>query len=363
MLQRLLRVNMKFKIINGINTMLFFTASMMLASCNEQGNTVVSVKTANKMKLLLGDTVSQIDGEIRGVFQDKKNNLWFASNGNGIFKYDGNSIVNFTEKHGLSSDYVWMVQEGKDGNIWFKTNVRPKDVDAICCFNGYEFRTIEPDTNLTNYNFKKGELLFDYYYDGKMLSKIKLPHTSPIKNDLNKKHHYDVYSTCIDKIGNIWFGTATAGICKYDGKNYTWFENLELGAAIRDIYEDKNGTIWVGNNGDGLFRYDGKDFINFSKQKNLHNPDFEKYPTGKPGLLSRVWKITEDSLGNLWIATIDNGVWMVNEKSVINYTTKDGLSIDAIWTIYRDRNGNLWFGTEGGGVYTFNGKTFERFAI
>ena len=59
-----------------------------------------------------------------------------------------------------------------------------------------------------------------------------------------------------------------------------------------------------------MFRYDGTNFINFFREKNFLNPDFEKYPMGKPGLMSRVWKITEDNQGNLYVATIDYGIWM-----------------------------------------------------
>lgn len=347
----------------NINTLIIFCALTIFFSCSGQGQKSTNKEIETTSSRLVGDTVHQIEGEIRGIFQDSKDNFWFASNGNGVFKYDGTTILNYTIKHGLSSDYVWMVKEGKDGKIWFKTNVRPKDVNAICYFDGNEFKTIKPDTNLIAYDFKKGELLFDYYFDGKSLSIIKLPPTSPIKNDLNKRHHYDIYGTCIDKRGNVWFGTPTAGICKYDGKNYTWFDNIELGCAIRDIYEDRNGTIWAGTNGEGLFRYDGKDFINSSREKKLHNPDFEKYPIGKPGLMSRVWKITEDNQGNLWMATIDNGAWMYDGKTVINYTSKHGLSLDGvgIWTIYKDKKGKLWFGTEGDGVFTFNGNTFNKF--
>jgi ligand-binding sensor domain-containing protein len=313
--------------------------------------------------LLPGDTVSHIDGEIRGIIQDSENNLWFASNGEGVYRYDGKTILNYTEKHGLCSNYVWMLEEGKDGNMWFRTNLRPKDVDAICYFDGYGFNTVEIDTSAVHYNFQSGELLFDYYFDGNSISKIQLPHTSPIQNEENKRHHYDLYSTCVDRNGNVWFGTCTAGICKYDGKNYTWFDNKELGAAVRSIFEAKNGTIWAGNNGDGLFRYDGKDFINFSREKNLHNPDFEKYPIGKPGFMSRIWAITEDNYENLWVGTIDNGVWRYDGKTVTNYTTKDGLGIDEIWTIYKDKNGKLWFGTAGDGVYTFDGNRFSKFGL
>lgn len=351
-------------IIRTLSSFIILGALTIFTSCNEQGLTTADKTVEITAKLLVGDTVSNIDGEIRGIVQDSKNNLWFASNGNGVYKYDGKIIINYTEKHGLSSNYVWMIKEGKDGNIWFRTHIRSKDVIEMCCFNGFEFKTIQADTNLIAYNFKAGELLFDYYFDGKSLSKIQLPHTSPIEIG-HPRFQYDIYATCLDKSGNVWFGTQGTGICKYDGKFYTWFDNKEFVGSIRDIYEDKNGTIWVGNNGDGLFRYDGKSFINFSKEKNLHNLDYEKYPHGKSGLMSRVWKIEQDKQGNLWMATIDNGAWMYDGKTVINYTSKHGLSLDGvgIWTIYTDKNGKLWFGTEGNGVYTFDENKFNKFKL
>lgn len=347
-----------------VSTLILLGSLTIFTSCNEQEQKTFNKDTAITAKLLVGDTVSNIDGEIRGIVQDSKNNLWFASNENGVYKYDGKTIINYTEKHGLSSNYVWMVKEGKDGSIWFRTHVRSKDVIAMCSFNGYEFKTIQADTNQINYDFKKGELLFDYYFDGKLLSKIRLPHTSPIEIG-HPRFQYDIYASCLDKRGNIWFGTQGTGICKYDGKSYTWFDNKDFVGSIRDIYEDKNGIIWVGNNGDGLFRYDGESFINFSKEKKLHNIDFEKYPIGKSGLMSRVWKITQDNQGNLWAATIDNGAWMYDGKKVINYTSKDGLSLEGIgiWTIYSDKQGKLWAGTEGDGVYTFDGKKFNKFKL
>lgn len=258
---------MKNSSINKFCVSVIWLVFILSISCEGQVQNSTNKEFAAPSILLLGDTVHQIDGEIRGIYQDSKSNLWFASNGNGVYKFDGNAIVNFTEKHGLSSDYVWMVTEGKNGALWFKTNLRPQDVNVLCKFDGIEFKTIPTETLATKYDFQNNELLFDYYYDGKTLSKIELPHNSPIQNDLNIKHHYDIYSSLEDSKMNVWFGTASAGICKYNGTTYEWYGNSELGAAIRCIFEDKNGTIWAGNNGDGVFRFDGKNFTHFSKEK------------------------------------------------------------------------------------------------
>jgi ligand-binding sensor domain-containing protein len=344
-------------------------------ACNGQNQKLVgntAEPTANT--ICLGDTVAEIDGEVRGITQDSKNNLWFATNGNGVFKLGGNTITHFTEKHGLSSNFVSNIQENKEGKIWMEGR------GVFSSFDGNEFTTIPVDENAfqtMDYNYLNDELFAGHYYNGKSFVKIQLPHTSPIQNDANIRHHYDIYCTCKDKNGHLWIGTCTAGVCKYDGKTYTWFDDQELGSPVRSIFEDKNGTIWVGNNGDGLFRYGTSDstseqkFINFSREKKLHNYDFNKYPIGTTGMMSRIWTITDDKHGNLWIGTIDNGVWMYDGTTVTNYTTKDGLGVDFIWIIFKDNNGDLWFGTEGFGVYVFNPSTtlsmgkkrFEKFTV
>ncbi len=329
-------------------------------SCKGQDQKSIENKSEQVAKAIAGDTVSEIGGAIRCIFQDSKNNFWFATDGEGVFKYDGKKMVQFTSKHGLSSNFVWNVQEGKNGNIWLKTK------DGICYFDGKEFKTIPADTSAlqtTNYNYLNDELLVEYYYNGKSLVKIQLPKTSPLKNDNNSRFQYDIYCTCKDRNGNLWFGTCTAGVCKYDGKTYTWLDNKELGAPVRSIFEDKNGTIWMGNNGYGLFRYDGKSLTNITKEKKLENPNFIKTFESKEGTLARVWTITDDKQGNLWVGTIDAGAWMFDGKTLTNFTTKDGLGSDNIWTIYKDKNNNLWFGTDGAGVYTFNGKTFQKFRL
>lgn len=341
-----------------LKTLLLFSISIIFSSCSGQSQEFVESKFEQTINSIEGDTVSEITGEIRCIYQDSKNNLWFASNGEGVYKYDGKTVIKTTDKHGLCNNFVWNVQENTDGSIWFKTR------DTICYFNGNKFATITVDDNASqtiNYNYLGNEFLTEYYFIDSLLVKNHLPQTSPLKNDKNKRFHNDIYCTYKDSKGNLWFGTCTAGVCKYDGKTYTWLDSIELGAPVRSIFEDKNGTIWIGNNGYGLFSYDGKTVTNFTKEHKLENPEFIKTFASKEGTLARVWTITDDKQGNLWIGTIDAGVWMFDGKKLTNYTTKDGLGSDGIWTIYKDKNDKLWFGTDGAGVYTFNGKTFDKF--
>ena len=46
-----------------------------------------------------------------------------------------------------------------------------------------------------------------------------------------------------------------------------------------------------------------------------------------------------------------------------NYTTDDGLALDAITCSFADKDGNLWFGTDGGGVSRYDGRSFTNYTV
>ena len=44
---------------------------------------------------------------VRVSLQDKEGNLWFGTTGEGLYKYDGKSFIQFTSSNGLNSNLVW----------------------------------------------------------------------------------------------------------------------------------------------------------------------------------------------------------------------------------------------------------------
>jgi ligand-binding sensor domain-containing protein len=55
------------------------------------------------------------------ILEDRKGNLWFTTEKDGVWRYDGKSFKNFTEKDGLVNNAVLSILEDNDGNIWFGT--------------------------------------------------------------------------------------------------------------------------------------------------------------------------------------------------------------------------------------------------
>lgn len=350
-----------------MNTFFIISILITFISCNGQSKESTENKIEQATPVIIGDTVSDIGKNIDRILQDKNGDYWFASNGEGAYRYDGKTLTHLTKKHGLCSDFITQIQQDIKGNLWFSTR------DGICQFNGKTFTdysTTIQNTPTGKFQYTKGGLFFDRlngmcYYDGKSFTNFVIhPDTySPSPSDMNKP--YSVYSTLIDKAGNIWFGTQEKGVCRYDGKTFSYLTDKNLaGAAVRTLFQDKQGNLWFGNNGGGLFRYDGKTLTNITEEKGLGNPEFLKgHFNDKLGSLARVWTINEDKEGNLWIGTIDAGLWKFDGTNLTNYTTKDGLSGNAIWTIYKDNSDELWFVTNGETVCKFNGRTFTKHAF
>ncbi len=325
---------------------------------------------------IFNTTNLSIDDNIRSMFQDSKGHYWFGTNANGVYRYDGKTLSQFTVKNGLANDQILNIHEDTSGNIWFGTGLF-----GVSKFDGIIFSTLTQKENLPENSvsagkwqkeandlwFPAGSGVFRQHAD----SLIYLSLDSPTKIDFNLPQNtpytlsrHAVYSILQDKNDNIWLGTQAQGVAKYDGKSVQWFDEKGLGgSAVLGLFEDSKGNIWFGNNGAGLFKYNGEKLVNFTLEKGLDNPEFKI--SGKAGLgtLARVYAINEDNDGNLWVGTVDAGVWRYDGQKLSNYTTKDGLSSNAVNTIVKDKKGELWFGTDANGICKFNGKTFEKYII
>lgn len=218
-----------------------------------------------------------------------------------------------------------------------------------------------------------------YRYDGTSLHRLELP-KSKIGEEQAARYPrskfpnaifspYDVYTIVRDRGGNVWFGTAAAGACRYDGKSFSWLHEDHLtetpaggSFGIRSILEDQDGAFWVCNT---RYRF-------VIDPKGVPDPESGrmKYKRGKgigqlkaPNGDDHVYFMSavEDAKGALWLASGDSGVWQYDGDKVTRHPVKDGTKDVTLFSISKDNRGDLWLGTHKAGAYKFNGKTFEPF--
>lgn len=339
---------------------------ILLITCNGQPKKRSDSRSDGTGQITIGDTVQALGKEMDHILKDRNGNYWFTSNGEGVYCFDGKILRHITRKDGLLSNFVWSVSMDLNGVLWFNTR------DGICKWDGNIFSDYSDLINIASYGklkYTPGGLFFSRsngmcFYDGKTFSGFKIhpdSYTPPVNNASNP---YSVYSTLVDKEGNIWFGTQEKGVCRYDGNSFVYFTDEGLDkAAVRTLFQDKNGTLWAGNNGAGLFRFNGERFVNFTNEKGLSNPGFLQKLGSREGTLARPWTINEDSEGNLWIGTIDAGVWKYDGTHLVNFNAKDGLEGNSIWFIYRNPEGELWFIVNGMRICKYNGKAFTALSF
>ncbi|RYD75068.1 MAG: hypothetical protein EOP53_17155, partial [Sphingobacteriales bacterium] len=316
------------------------------------------------------------------IFQDSKNNFWFGSNEDGVYRYDGKTLLYFTTKHGLANKVIREIKEDKSGNIYFSTQA-----GSISKFDEQKFTTLtvtKSDSPKNDWKLQPGDLWFKgesgkngpYRYDGKNLYSLEFPNHF-MADDYYKQFPnmpwspYEIYSIYHDRKGNIWFGTANFGICRFDGKFLSWLyedhlTNIADGGSfgIRSILEDKTGKFWFCNTS---YRYDISDSIVYDGNNAMISYKHEtgianfKAPDGK----SMIYYLSaiEDNSANIWMATYDQGVWKYDGKNMTPFSVKDGEKEVKLFSIYKDKKGDLWLGTDGEGAYKFDGKSFNKFTI
>lgn len=88
---------------------------------------------------------------------------------------------------------------------------------------------------------------------------------------------------------------------------------------------------------------------------------FKNYSTDNGLALDAVNSAVLDRRGHLWFATNGGGVSRFDGIAFTNYTTSQGLAGNTVRVALEDSRGILWFGTVGGGVSSYDGNVFTTF--
>ena len=260
------------------------------------------------------------------ILEDKKYNLWFVTDGMGLFRYTDGSITNFTAKDGLLSDVLFDMIQLPDSTLWVSSN------DGI---------------NILRYNHQTKTYSIDT---------LKIAPLFP---------NITVQSMFMDSRKNIWLEAGSSGVYRLSkdslsGNFAVTCFNETNGFSSRDIgniIEDHQGNIWVSTIDQGVFLLSSPRavpdsvHINHITQKNGLSSDF---------LLT----IFEDSENNLWIGSDGSGVSQLRDLGIEVYNKSAGLANECVWTILEDSFNRIWIGHDlGMSCLTFNNGVSDKYTI
>ncbi len=265
------------------------------------------------------------DNQVNDISVDNAGNVWLATEGSGIFRYNGDMYMRFDQTQGLPNEVIMSLAGNQRSGIWMGT-------------------------------FGGGLI---HYKDNKIRT-FKIPSEEP--------RAQTIFCLYFDKKDALWIGTLKAGLWKYAQGRFSLAGKGKAGPAlVNGMVGDSKGTVWV-TSPEGCYYY-----INDTPVK---VPEYDGHTSaiaeiGNDSILvgydmgvrlirnkrfDRSFKISElegksvlsiKKYGNFaFIGTSVDGLFIMDISSgkIRNYKQADGLYSDAIYSITSD-NKNIWLGT------------------
>ncbi|MDB5248330.1 MAG: signal transduction histidine kinase [Segetibacter sp.] len=331
-------------------------------AATETGIIIYNVKAASftRLQKQFTNPYTLSDNAIRAICKDKEGGVWVATYFGGVNYYSRqfsffNKYFPTYSQNSLRGNAVKDMCQDYSGNIWIGTEDGGlnKFITATGTFKNFKpngTKTSICYTNVQGLMAVDNELWIGMYEHGIdvmdiNIGKVIRHYGAGAGKDAFKSN--SIVSFCKTRIGDILVGTYL-GLYRYHPttNTFTIVKGIPTDANIQCILEDDEGLLWVGTVGNGLF------VIN-EQNEELHA--YNNYIRNKDILLqtNRINGIFEDSDQNIWLATEGLGLYRYNkhQNTLQKYTAEDGLPSNLVFKVLEDGKKNLWFSTSKGLVF------------
>ncbi len=321
------------------------------------------------------------NNQVYVFLQDRHGFIWMGTQ-DGLNRYDGQGFRIYqndpADSTSLSRNWIMDLAEDDDGKIWIATQGGGLNVfDPVTeKFKAYRFDANDP-TSLGHDRII--ELYFDSdntlwigtaggginRFDRETGSFVRYLHDPEIEGGLPHNTVRRIIEDPSDP--DILWAATFDGLSFFNKKDpvlrfktYRIEDNASGSANDKEFhaaYFDNEKTFWIGTANNGLYQFDTK----IEKFSVFHgaNEGFQQ---------TYLYDILQDSAGDLWAATIGNGLFRFKEgmpqPEIYQHDPADGntLSTNSINTVFEDRSGLIWVGTSGGGVDIYDRRS-EKVAL
>lgn len=280
---------------------------------------------------------------INSFLQDKENNIWIATNGEGIYHFNNNHLFLIDAANGLSDLHIHALVQAANGDMLAATDA---GINICKNVNGkIKVNVIGPKEGLPDYYVtaittagkntfwiglqEKGFCLYDHNS-----GKITVP-----ASDSSWK--YGQVNALLVSQKTLWIGTEENGLLrKVANKQPAQQYNSKALSAnkIINLLQDDEGNIWT-NTATALTATAGN--------------QLQLLPLYDRSVFENIHTMLCDYQNNFWISTAGHLVKYTADNG--SYTKKDyrftGLNSKTdITCLYQDNNRHIWIGTMGSGI-------------
>ncbi len=291
------------------------------------------------------------NSKVYDILQDDGGYIWLATP-SGLSRFDGEHFRNYRIEDGIPESSIRALFQDADKNLWIgyqngevflKTDTGFREVQIDTVNTKREISEITQNSN--------GDIIIGTIGTGVYI--VKNLHT---KNESTA--HYSgkegidsqIYNAAASKDGRVFFATSVD--MKYmeaDSAKFHYFrpKGFPTFFLTTTILEDSKSNLWIGKVNGGLYKFNAQDstFTFFDHRDGLaHN---------------WVSTIFEDSKNQIWVGTWGGGVSLIVDNKVkSNFNVKNGLQGQSIQEITEDTEGNIYIATQDNGFFVFKGNQF-----
>ncbi len=277
---------------------------------------------------------------VMAITQTKSGYIWIGTQ-EGVVRFDGVRMETYNTNNvaEFKSNMITCFSEGKDETLWIGT------LNGLMRYKNGKFKLFTENDGLT-YNMVRA-LGVDVRGDlwiGTEKGLCKYSNKKFIKYEIGVNNHNNYINSIIMNRNNKFFIATKYDIYQLKSEKFISLGMTdELQNEISVLYSDSLNNLWIGTVNRGLFKYSNDNLVPF---------------TGK-GKISGTYisSIVEDTNNCLWVGTQNGGLNRIYKNKISNFTEKEGLRSNFILKIFEDRDNNIWVGSAISGLSRLrNGK-------
>ncbi len=299
-------------------------------------------------------------------FSEAHDGSYWMSSSAGAIQVDGDDVRYFTKQNGLTDVMVETIITDREGNIWFGTNG-----EGIFRFSGATFTAVDERMGLTGPQVSsiardaQGTVYFGSYDGG--LYRYRDNKVTPVPFPVSGMRR--PVTSLLIRGNTMYIGTQNSGIWRYDlsRNSMSHIDDDNISPVVPAMLQDVDG-IWAGGI-KGLVKIPdgaaksiliktpaleamtkiGRDSLLLSTNDGLMlyaRDNIYRFMTGS-GADSGQIVCMDFRDGILWLGTIDNGVfgYQISTGKSIHISRRNGLRSDFIYNIYAAPDNKVWAGT------------------
>ena len=240
----------------------------VISITGKDGSTWISAFEATVCVKLHGDNMSYTNYAgvqnlgnkyVYNILQDSHDNVWFATDGKGVIKYQNGSFTDLQQFSKLYGNVVYKMAEDREGNIWFSTYNK-----GLVKYDGKTYTNFTKSQGLSDMNITgltiSGDNVFLVHKNDIDLVNTKTGNISYLDADQGVNNlNTDLNALTTDPEGNIYF-VADSILYKYNSTKEIVLRPIVMIDRVQLFLNDvnvKNGHSFRYNENNLSFYYSG----------------------------------------------------------------------------------------------------------